>query len=508
MTSVRLRILIRPPKLSATRNFCKRMIRCCRVHFYLSASVVLFPPAASADVLGEELATDGFLASVVGFLPADSIDVAGNLNAREIVSRRVAKPRLGGFPDLPAGRLPSGSELDEWESGFAEASIGAIVILDPRLANAGDLTDADTRESWLGTPHAGRIFVSFLAAEIEEAGLVAAAARQAGYEARIYEGPEQGENAGRFYATAGLRLAIDSRSARRFRSDITEFEYLGRRIRRNSTSLFRDDDSRGGYSLSRREPELFLKETLGDEFNQSTVREIIVPGGVALGETAVLDFDIREMIFEENELRLLDQTEQLWRLPPLPMADMRALFDYSLRSDGLQSDAIVDIDADARVKISEALRDTDAGWEIMHADTQPFEYIRNLNVSKSVVVDVGVTWQSLSEAALSFTTDYEVRFLSADSMRIAQTRAALVFAYDAATQTSRHTDSWGRMSSRLDENLDYAGLGDSMEKVAGYAGWVALFRYTLENDIPFLRGRYEFLKQSKAGRRTPARYTP
>jgi hypothetical protein len=45
-----------------------------------------------------------------------------------------------------------------------------------------------------------------------------------------------------------------------------------------------------------------------------------------------------------------------------------------------------------------------------------------------------------------------------------------------------------------------------MTPIAKYAGWIALFRSLQEQQISFLRGRYEFLKVDKRGQETPARH--
>ena len=128
------------------------------------------------------------------------------------------------------------------------------------------------------------------------------------------------------------------------------------------------------------------------------------------------------------------------------------------RSIAIKSDAIVDIDENGRVRISSALRDTDAGFEIMHADTLPFSYVQNLDVIKSVIIDTGVDWLQQEGNKLDFVTNYEVRFLSADNMRLAQTRVALEFEYKQGAESMEFQRSWGRDSRRLRENLDYAGV--------------------------------------------------
>ena len=278
-------------------------------------------------------------------------------------------------------------------------------------------------------------------------------------------------------------------------------------MRRPSNSLFQADGNRGNASLARREPSVFMKETLGDEFNQSTISEIVVPGGVALGEKAHSDLSLKELLFEQERLLLVDEQGVTHSLPRIELAEAKALFDFVDRSEAIKSDAIVDIDADGRVRISTALRDTEVGFAIMHADTQPFEFVPNLPVTKSVVIDTGVQWsQPEGSQALQSQVEFEVRFLSADNMRIAQTRAALAYEYDSQSKTIEYSDSWGRDVRRLHENLDYSGLGESMRKVADYAAWIGLFRLLSEDEVRFLRGRYEFMKIDKTGQKTPIRY--
>lgn len=142
----------------------------------------------------------------------------------------------------------------------------------------------------------------------------------------------------------------------------------------------------------------------------------------------------------------------------------------------------------------------------MHADTLPFAYVQNLDVIKSVIIDTGVDWLQREGNKLEFVSNYEVRFLSADNMRLAQTRVALEFEYEHGAESMEFQRSWGRDSGRLREDLDYAGLGKDMTPIAKYAGWIALFRSLQEQQISFLRGRYEFLKVDKRGQETPARH--
>jgi len=212
------------------------------------------------------------------------------------------------------------------------------------------------------------------------------------------------------------------------------------------------------------------------------------------------------MVYGDGVITLIGTTGERFALPQIDSATLRALFDFVERSEAIRSDAIVDIDAEGRVKISSALRDTDPGFDIVHADTLPFEYVPNLSVTKSVVIDTSVDWFRGQNETLAFQTGFEVRFLSADNMRIAQTRVALQYQYDSQSGEISYLDSWGRDTGRLRDNLDYVGLGEGMQTIASYAGWIGLLRKMHEEQVPFLQGRYEFLKLDKSGRDTPARY--
>ncbi len=459
-----------------------------------------------ADSLDSGVAEDSFLLKISEALAAYDIDVVSNLNQRDVVAQRIQRPRLGRFPDLPLNRFPDSEEIENWETEFLSAEVGGLAIIanqDLRQIEA----DEDFLNHWFNTNEPQRLFVTFIAADLLAAQKIETVVNAYGLSTQLYHARENAAVVGNLYATAAQRLAIDSRAARRYRTAVTELEFLGERVRKNSNSLFSDDGNRGDRSLARREPAVFLKETLGDQFNQSTIREMVVPGGVALGETASLEFVPQELIYKNGELQLVDENKIAWTLPKIAPADIKALFDFVIRSEAIGSDAIVDIDADGRVRISSALRNTDVGFAIMHADTQPFQFVPNLSVTKSVVIDTDVSWQKAPAANnLQFSSNYEVRFLSADNMRIAQTRVALEYQYESLGHSMRYLDAWGRDLGRLDENLDYAGLGYSMLDVAGYAAWVGLLRLLQEGDVSFLRGRYEFMKIDKAGKDTPARY--
>lgn len=458
-----------------------------------------------ADALDTEVNQDPFLQSLTVALSASAIDVVYNLNSRDVIRQRIQRHRLGRFPDLPLNTLPNSHELNSWEAEYQAQQIGGIAIL------RGEDLAGETRRlfllRWLDSGPEHRLFVSFYRQDEVAAETINSAAGAAGYSTAYFFGGDDLTTAGNLYATAAQRLAIDSRSARRYRSDVTEFDYLGKRVRRNSNSLFRENGNRGASSLARREPAVFLKETLGDEFTESTIREIVVPGGVALGETASLTINPSSMIFADGAIHLRDGDGVDWQLPALQIETQKALFDFVMRSESIRSDSIVDIDAQGRVRISYALRDTDAGYTLLQADAQPFAYVPNLPVLKSVVVDIAVSWFPVRQGnTLQFETSYEVRFLSADNMRLAQTRVALEYEYASLTDTSTYQDSWGRDTRRLHDNLDYAGLGSSMVKLANYAGWIGLFRKLQEDQVSFLVGRYQFMKIDKRGRDTPSRY--
>lgn len=463
---------------------------------------------------------EDFLAAVADELRQENIEVLPNLNDRE-ASRRLTTPRLGGFPDLPPGSYPNSAEIDSWEAAYEAGEVGSLILIsssttDPASSGAAELDDSveDYIEPWLGDFERDRVFVSFAVEDVDTALLISRIARQQGYETVPHWNGAASE-AGEFYATAQYRLAIDSRAARRLRTDVTELELLGERLREDSASVFRDPVNRDDRSLARNEPRMFRKITLGDEFTQPTIEEIIVPGGIALGESAELDFTPTELTFDGQNLMLhgLDSetngSEIRRRLPGDDLRELKALFDLTRRSISTRSDAMVDIDADRRVKITSALRDTDAGYTMLVADTQPFEFLDYIPVTKSVIMDTRVSWSgSVIEDSLpqQFETNFEVRFLSADRMRIAQTRLALEYGYDSATGVVNYKGNWGRDGSRLRERTNVSGLGEELSELARYAGWIALFRRLEEDAVPFLKGRYQFMKIDKAGRVTPRRF--
>ncbi len=456
-----------------------------------------------AAILDEDVVTDELLGQIGEALAAYHIDVSTNLNSRDVVRQRLINPRLGRFPDLPANTLPSSEEILNWEQDYQNGIIGALAILIP--ADSGNRVENVTVANWFSAR--SRYFVTFHSANLSTIEQVQQVVNSYAFETRLFTGGAAVAEVAEFYSTAEYRLALDTLEARRHDSLLTELSYLGERVRRGSNSLFDSNDRSGNTQLARNEPAIFQKESLGDEFNQSTIREIVVPGGVALGETAKLGVSPASLQYTEQRLQLIDDQGRVWELPATDNPTLKALFDFVNRSQQIQSDAIVDIDAEGRVKMTASLRDTNAGFALMAADTQPFNFVRNLEVTKSVIIDTAVDWQLPDSGnALQFATEFEVRFLSADNMRIAQTRAALEYEYYSATDAVHYVDSWGRQADQLQDDLDYAGLGSSVSVVANYAGWVALFRSLLEAQVPFLQGRYAFMKLDKAGRETPVRY--
>lgn len=457
-----------------------------------------------ASILDETETPDPLLLQLASALEAYNIDVIHNLNHRQLARGRISTYRLGRFPDLPNHSYPASLELQSWEAELTADLIQGLVIFTD--AGASNFEEHALLQDWLDDHSIARTLISFAASDREAADRIASVARGYGHAVLFLDSNTDIAVAGNFYATAARRFAIDGRNARRLESEVTELTLLGERVRRNSNSIFRSGEALGGRALARAEPSVFEKESLGDEFSESTIREIIVPGGVALGETSYLNLDVSELRFTDGQFLLLDEAGAAWELPALESKTLKALWDFVARSIAIKSDAIVDIDEAGRVRISSALRDTDAGFEIMHADTLPFAYVQNLDVIKSVIIDTGVDWLQREGNKLEFVSNYEVRFLSADNMRLAQTRVALEFEYEHGAESMEFQRSWGRDSGRLRENLDYAGLGKDMTPIAKYAGWIALFRSLQEQQISFLRGRYEFLKVDKRGQETPARH--
>lgn len=456
-----------------------------------------------ADVLDADSPAHPLLESASTALHEAGFDVAYNLNVPKVANTEPRRPRLGALADLPPLRLPLSPELLEWEAAFARGEIGALAWL-PDSSESLVLEESPDfsqfHDAWLDASAQERVFISW---HIDDAKLIES------LQAVLLKGravgirPQQAEQAGRLYATAGQRFVVDSEAARDYDGAVTEFQLLGEQLRRGSASV-PNPESRDARKQASREPEVFLKEGLGDEFEASTIPEIIVPGGIAFGEDAVFENGFVQLVFESDRLWLQDAGGQRFGLPVEDVETWKASFDFAARSEIIGSDAVVDIDERGRVRISSALEDTDSGVELIRIDTEPFKYVQRLDVRKSVIIDTAVNF-FVRDAYTEFATEYEVRFLQADSIRIARTQAAVVYRYESATQAVEHLDIWGPDGFRLEGRTDFEGLGSSTANAARHAAWVALFRAALNGELDFSHGRYEFMKVDKAGRSTPSR---
>jgi hypothetical protein len=469
--------------------------------------VLLAMPIAQGAVLDPESPSQEALAQLSAALDGQGLDIAYNLNVSDVARGAPERPRVGILADIPPLQLPSSPELTYWEDAFRAAEIGAVAFLATQSPMGQGDDFASFYEAWLKAPLQRRYLLSYARADHGSAERVAQVLAK-GY--WVYHVPQQTlthgmpaeERGGRLYATVGQRWVLDSEAARDLRNDVPEFLYLGQSLRRNSDSAL-NPRSRAQRRLAAAEPAVFLKESLGDEFEASTIPEIIVPGGIALGENAVL-VDARTLVFSNGSLSLVDGAGVQRILPEEAPDIWKAAFDFSVRSSVIGSDAIVDIDERGRVKISSALEDTDLGFDMVRIDTEPFSYVTRLDVLKSVIVDSRVEFVN-GVSNIDFNSEYEVRFLQSDRMRIARTQAAIVYRYQSDRDSAQHIDSWGPDAFRLEGRTDFDGLGTSTQRVARYAAWIALFRAVHTQEIDFSHGRYEFLKIVKAGRATPSR---
>ena len=246
--------------------------------------LICLPALVHAAILDGEVVTDELLGQIGEALAAYDIDVTTNLNSREVVRQRLINPRLGRFPDLPANTLPSSEEILNWEQDYQNGVIGALAILIP--SDSGKKVENLTVANWFSAR--SRDLVTFHSVDQSTIEQVQRVVDAYAFETRLFTGGSAVAEVAEFYSTAEYRLALDTLEARRHDSLLTELSYLEERVRRGSNSLFDSNDRSGNTELARNEPAIFQKESLGDEFNQSTIREIVVPGGVALGETAKL----------------------------------------------------------------------------------------------------------------------------------------------------------------------------------------------------------------------------
>jgi len=455
-----------------------------------------------AAVLDPESAAESPLSELDAALDAAGVDIAYNLNRRHVAGVTPRRPRIGALADVPPMLFPMTPELLAWEAAFAQGDIQALAFLPSGQTAADGFTDF--YQQWLDAPAAQRQILSYhhsdtaVAAELRALLEDGHSTLQMSTEAGAFEV----EEGGRLYATAGRRWVVDSVAAREADIEIPEFTLLGEALQRDSDSAI-DSDSRAQRRIASAEPAVFLKEGLGDEFEASTIPEIIVPGGIAFGENAVFQTENTELVFADDRLWIAHGEDRL----ALPLEDLKtwkAAFDFAGRSGLIDSDAIVDIDERGRVRLSSTLKDTDLGGAMVRIDLEPFNYVTRLDVLKSVIIDTRVRFDVVADT-MQFATQYEVRFLQSDRLRIARTQAALVYLYESASGAVSFEDAWGPEAFRLEGRTDYDGLGESTAEAARYAAWIALFRNVHENAMDFTHGRYEFIKLDKAGRSTPTR---
>ncbi len=469
------------------------MLRC------LAFTMCLFAVSVWAELLDPESAADEWLQQLVPHLQANGIDAVGNLNARVLKARKkLPRPRLGYLPDISRRMMANANELANWETAHRQGLIGGLAAI-PKAPQHTDFTQA-----WWDTPSTQRSFVSFANTDSADIALVAQAFNAAGLSTLLMASPiSEQPAAGQFYATAGRRLSLDSNNARKLDTEAQELSLLGRRLRRKSNSVYPETGKSSRYYAAN-EPDRFRKADLGDEVTAAVIPEIIVSGGIALGEVATFEPEIQALLYRADQglsALLADSTEV--RLQAAEDALLRACFDFAVRSIHIESDAIIDIDARGRIKISSAFRDTDIGFQLIQVDQQPFAYIDGLNVIKSVIIDTGVRITG-HETVLGFMTDYEIRFINADRRQLAETRAALQYRYNSFSDQSHYKNRWGVRAFRT-ATADLDGLGEATRKAATVAGWVALFRAVESSTIDFSRGRYEFLRIDTAGQATPRR---
>ncbi|MCZ6829518.1 MAG: hypothetical protein O7F73_08020 [Gammaproteobacteria bacterium] len=463
--------------------------------------VVLTLPAYGR-LLDPDSPANTLLDQLTPLLHAHAIDVARNLNAAASKPRKKPRsPRLGMLADIPAGSLVGSTELEHWEKSYRDQQIGAIVALPARLTSGSEEGFA---EDWLKVGLAQRTFITYAVTDRASAQILVQQLHQLDFAVRLYPAantPANSEGAPRFYATAGQRLVLDSRQARELESGALEIELLGKKLYRRSNSVF-PANGRSSRYYHKGEPDRFRKADLGDNQVAATIPEIIVSGGIALGERANFQKRPVALAFQPNHsFQLQLDTGEVWQFPAQDPLMLKACFDFAVRSLNIESDAIIDIDERHRIRISEAFRNTNIGYELIGIDEQPFHYVDNLSAIKSVIIDISVGISATDTQAV-FATEYEIRFINPDRHKLAETRVALVYEYDSATDTASFRDSWGPRAFRVN-NVDYAALGAATRKVASVAGWAALFRAVEGSSIDFSRGRYEFLKIDNTGPPTP-----
>ena len=502
--------------MSAVRNEAQMSMV---LHLFILA-VSLASRITLAQTSEVEARASTLLDAIQPWAEAAGLDVQNNLNAPDIARSNLTRPRLGALADIPGGRQADAAELTTWEDAIANGEIGALFWMGLQSGRANDSADSDGNirtddltaevywDQWSGSDLlARRVVISFAKDDAVVAESLAEQLRDTG--GVFFVQPRQyatlTQFPGSFYATATYRWVMDSEAARDLEIALPEILYLGEVTRGDSNSVLGRPD-REERRLLATEPEIFRKSSLGDEFEASTIPEIIVPGGIAFGETAVLTINANRLEFDGQRLRLLATDGTTWLLPEESPVNLKASFDFAMRSMRIASDAVVDIDERGRVKLSAALRDTDAGFTMVEADVQPFEFIDYLPADKSIIIDNAVSVIAHAEQNAVFKTELEVRYLRADRRQIAQTRVALKYRFDQSSGETIYYDDWGSDAARLRSNTDYDGLGAAIGITANLAAWIALFRLVDAQELDFSIGRYELMKVDKQGRETPSRF--
>ncbi|MDT8428472.1 MAG: hypothetical protein RQ757_06870 [Pseudomonadales bacterium] len=477
--------------------------------------VLSLPLPASAATLDSDSPPNQLLESLSPALSGISINLASNLNLHPIARAQPETPVLGALADLPPGFIPSSGELQQWASGFAQRQHGVLAILPASKQSSGQ-TDrlAHFWSTWQGNKTGERIVVSFAGGDEPLLEQINQALRSSGFLSMLFTAATHDiSQVGPYYVSADHRWVVDSLSARDI-VDTLEFSLLGKSVDPD-TNLVRSRPDRSARRLAASEPEVFLKDSLGDEFEASTISEIIVPGeivpreivpgGIALGETAVIEGDGNELVFNGQTLFLRSSSGDTWQLPEASVSALKTCFDFAQRAVRIATDAVVDIDQRGRVRVSAAMRDTEVGYQMALADLEPFKLVQGLPADKSIILDTGAGFYIDGPGQMEFMTDYEVRFLRADRRRIAQTRVALQYHYDSSADSAVYEGNWGSDTGRLRESTDFDSLGENTANVAGYAAWVALFRKVLDQSLDFTDGFYEFLSIDNSGQETPVR---
>lgn len=208
------------------------MRRSHRISRYLVACVLVgFAASSDARLIDPTSPTDPLLDRLTAALDRFSVDTARNLSSQEAAHAQLQRPRLGRLATLP---IPLGSgdgRSEVWEEQFRAGFVAGMAALQTKTSNP---TNSEFWAEWHATNPEKRVFISFTRADRNAAGLVAQALKSEGYVVFTYldaseERPwAQPDDVGRFYASAGQHLVIDSSNARGSPGVLVEFQELAR----------------------------------------------------------------------------------------------------------------------------------------------------------------------------------------------------------------------------------------------------------------------------------------